>query len=147
MASKSVKDAAATVETFAADAQKAFTEQFGKVTKGLEEAAAFGQQNVDALVKSSELAAKAAEGIGSEFSAWVKKSFDDSVAATKDFAGAKTVTELFEKQTAFAQTALEGFVAQATRLNDLYTAAAKDVTAPVAARFSAATSAVKSFAA
>ncbi len=145
MTNKTVKDATATVENFAADAQKAFTEQFGKVTKGFEEASVFGQQNVDALVKSSEIAAKAVEGFGSEVTAFTKKSFDDSVAAAKDLAGAKTVTELFEKQSTFAQAAFEGFVAQATKLNEIYAAAAKDIVAPVTARFNAATAAAKSF--
>lgn len=147
MANKAVKDAAANVETFAADAQKAFTEQFEKATKGLEEATAFGQLNVDAFVKSSEIAAKAAEGLGSEVSAWSKKAFEDSVVAAKDLAGAKTVSELFEKQSTFAQSAFEGFVAQATKLNEIYAAAAKDIVAPVSDRFNAATSAVKNFAA
>lgn len=145
MANKAVKDAAETVENFAADAQKAFTEQFGKVTKGFEEASAFGQQNVDALVKSSEIAAKAVEGFGSEVTAFSKKAFDNGVAAAKELAGAKTVTELFEKQSSFAQSAFEGFVAQATKLNEIYAAAAKDIAAPVTARFNAATAAAKSF--
>jgi phasin family protein len=145
MANKAVKDAAETVENFAADAQKAITEQFGKVTKGFEDASAFGQQNVDAFVKSSEIAAKAVEGIGSEVSAYSKKAFDNTVAAAKDLAAAKTVTELFEKQSTFAQAAFEGFVAQATKLNEIFAAAAKDVAAPVTARFNAATEAAKTF--
>ena len=61
-------------------------------------------------MKSSEIAAKAAEGIGTEISAYSKKSFEDGVAAAQDFASAKTLTELFEKQTSYAQTAFEGFV-------------------------------------
>ncbi len=145
MANKAVNEATAKVENFAADAQKTIAEQFEKATKGFEEVSAFGQQNVDALVKSSEIAARAAEGIGSEVSAWSKKAFDNSVAAAKDLAAAKTVTELFEKQSTFAQTAFEGFVAQATKLNEIYAAAAKDIVAPVTARFNAATTAAKSF--
>jgi phasin family protein len=145
MATKAANDLNAKVETFAADAQKVLSEQFEKATKGMEEASAFGQKNIDALVKSSEIAAKAAEGIGSEVSAWSKKAFDDGVAAAKDLAAAKTVTELFEKQSSFAQAAFEGFIAQATKMNEIYAAAAKDIAAPVTARFNAATTAVKSF--
>jgi len=140
-----VQEATAKVETLVADTQKAVTEQFEKFSKGLEGLTSFGQENVDALVKSSEIAAKAAEGIGTEIGAYSKKSFEDSVAAAQDFASAKTLTELFEKQTSFAQTAFEGFVSQATKMNEIYVAAAKEITAPIGARVTAATEAMKTF--
>ena len=140
-----VQEATAKVETFVADTQKTVTEQFEKLSKGFEGLTTFGQENVDALVKSSEIAAKAAEGIGTEISAYSKKSFEDGVAAAQDFASAKTLTELFEKQTSYAQSAFEGFVSQATKMNEIYVAAAKDITAPLGARVTAATEALKSF--
>jgi hypothetical protein len=55
------------------------------------------------------------------------------------------VTELFEKQTAFAQVAFEGWVSQATKMNEIYVAAAKEITAPLGARMTAATESMKSF--
>ncbi len=140
-----LQDATAKVETLVADTQKNVTEQIEKLTKGFEGLTAFGQENVDAIVKSSEIAAKAAEGIGTEISAYSKKAFEDGVAAAQDLAGAKTVTELFEKQTAFAQVAFEGWVSQATKMNEIYVAAAKDITAPLGARVTAATESMKSF--
>jgi phasin family protein len=140
-----VQEATAKVETFVADTQKTVTDQFEKLSKGLEGLTSFGQENVDAMVKSSEIAAKAAEGIGSEISAYSKKAFEDGVAAAQEFATAKTMTELFEKQTAFAQSTFEGFVSQATKMNEIYVAAAKDITAPLGARVNAATEAMKTF--
>jgi phasin family protein len=140
-----MQEATAKVETFVADTQKTVTEQFEKLSKGFEGLTSFGQENVDALVKSSEIAAKAAEGIGTELSAYSKKAFEDGVAAAQDLASAKTMTELFEKQTSFAQSAFEGFVSQATKMNEIYVAAAKDITAPLGARMTAATEALKSF--
>ena len=131
-----VQEATAKVETFVADTQKTVTEQFEKLSKGFEGLTTFGQENVDAIVKSSEIAAKAAEGIGTEISAYSKKAFEDGVAAAQDFASAKTMTELFEKQTSYAQSAFEGFVSQATKMNEIYVAAAKDITAPLGARVS-----------
>jgi phasin family protein len=145
MTNNVMQEATAKVETLVADTQKAVTEQFEKFSKGFEGLTSFGQENVDAIVKSSEIAAKAAEGIGTEISAYSKKSFEDSVAAAQDFASAKTLTELFEKQTSYAQTAFEGFVSQATKMNEIYVAAAKDITAPIGARVNAATEALKTF--
>jgi phasin family protein len=135
----------AKVETFVADSQKTLTEQFEKLSKSFEGLTAFGQDNVDALVKSSEIAAKAAEGIGSELSAYSKKAFEDGVAAAQDLASAKTLTELFEKQTSYAQSAFEGFVSQTTKMNEIYVAAAKDISGPLGARVTAATDAIRSF--
>jgi phasin family protein len=140
-----MQDATAKVETFVADTQKTMTEQFEKLSKGMEGLTSFGQENVDAIVKSSEIAAKAAEGIGTEIGAYSKKAFEDGVAAAQDFASAKTMTELFEKQTSYAQSALEGFMSQATKMNEIYVAAAKDIAAPIGARVNAATDAMKTF--
>ena len=46
-------------------------------------------------------------------------------------------------QTSLAKTAFEGFVAEATKLNEMYAAAAKDAFAPFNARFTAAADMVK----
>ncbi|MSU88544.1 hypothetical protein GE300_02785 [Rhodobacteraceae bacterium 2CG4] len=135
----------AKVEEFAADAQKSMTEQMEKMTKSFEDITSFGQGNLDALVKSSEIAAKAAEGIGTEVSAYSKKAFEEGVAAAQDMASAKNMTELMEKQTAFAQSAFEGFVGQATKMNEIFMSAAKDVAAPLNKRVNAATENMKSF--
>ena len=56
------------------------------------------------------------------------------------------MTELFEKQTAFAQSYFEGFVQQSTKMNEILVAATKDITAPIGARMTAATEKMKSFA-
>ncbi|MFQ8429766.1 phasin family protein [Amaricoccus sp. W119] len=137
--------AAEKVEALTAEAQKNVSEQIEKFSKGIEGLTAFSQENVDAFVKSSEIAAKAAEGIGSELSAYSKKVFEDGVAAAQEFASAKTMTELFEKQTAYAQSTLEGLMQQTTKMNEIYSAAAKDISAPIGARVTAATEQLKSF--
>ena len=147
MAKATTKAAAASVEEFAADAQKTMTDGMEKMTKGFEEMTSFSQDNMDAVVNSSEIAAKAAEGIGSEVSAYTKKSFEDGVAAAQDLASAKNLTELMEKQTAFAQTSFETMMGQATKMNEIYVAAAKDIMTPLTARFTAASDAMKTYSA
>ncbi len=117
----------------------------GTAAKGFEDIAAFGQQNVEAIVKASEAAAKVTETLTGEITTYTKKSFEDAVAVAQELATAKTATELFEKQSEFAKSAFEGFVAQAAKMNELYMAAAKDVTAPINERVQAA-STLKPFA-
>ncbi len=147
MAEKNATTNAATakVEEFAAETQKQMTESMKKASKGFEQFSTFSQDNVDAMMKSSEVAAKAAEGFGQELSAYSKKSFEDSVAAAQDMASAKNMSELLEKQTAFAQSAFETFVTQATKMNEMYMKAAKDMTQPLNQRVTAAADTVKSF--
>lgn len=146
-AESAAKKVTETVESYAADAQNLVSEQIEKLTKGFEDTSEFSQKNVDALVKSSEIAVKAAEGINAEVTAFSKKAFDESVAAAKDLASARNVSELFEKQSTYAKTFFDGFVAQSSKLNEIYAAAAKDIVEPVNARVSAATEAAKTFAA
>ena len=139
------KDAAKKVESLAADAQKAATDQFEKFAKTWEDAAAFGQDNVDAIMQSGNIAAKAVEEINAEFVAFSKKAMEEGVAAAKDLGAIKSVPELMEKQAEFAKTSLDGFMKQAAKMNELYMAAAKDVFEPMNARAAAAADLVKSY--
>ncbi|HLS59222.1 MAG TPA: TIGR01841 family phasin [Paracoccaceae bacterium] len=144
-ATDAAREATATFGSLAAESQRNLSESLEKFSKGLEGLTSFSQENVEAVVKSSEIAVKAFEGIGSEISAYSRKSFEDGVAAAQDLASARTVTELFEKQTAYAQTAFEGWLNQTSKMNEILAAAAKDITTPIGERLSAASDAVKSF--
>ncbi|MEO0995665.1 MAG: phasin family protein, partial [Pseudomonadota bacterium] len=96
-------DATKTVEEFTAEAQKTMENSVETLTKSVEDAAAFGRENMDAMVLSSKRAAKAAEEFNAEIAAFAKKSYEDGLAAAKDMSAAKSVTELFEKQAAFTK--------------------------------------------
>lgn len=141
------KKTANKAEEMFTEAQKTFEANAEKFGKGFEGVAAFGQETLDAMTKSTEIAAKAAEDLNADIAAFSKKSFDDSVAAAKDLATATNPTELFEKQAAFATSALEGFMAQAAKWNDAMTAATKEASAPMAARANAATELAKTYSA
>ena len=139
------KAATKQVEEFTAEAKKTVEEGVEKMTKGVEDATAFGQDNVEAMVASTKVVAKAAEEMNAEIIAFSKKSYQDSMAAAKELTSAKSVTEFFEKQTEFAKVAFETYVAEATKLNEMYTAAAKEAMEPLNARFTAASDMVKSY--
>ena len=109
-----------------------------EMSKGFEDASQFGQENVEAMVASSKVIAKAAEEMNAEVIAFSKKNYEDSMAAVKEMGSVKSVSDFFEMQTSMAKTSFEGFVAEATKLNEMYAAAAKDAFAPINARFTAA---------
>ena len=79
-------EAAKSLESFAADAQKSMSAQMEKMSKSFEEAAAFNQESFDAVVKASNLYVKAAEELNAEFMAFSKQAVEDSMAAAKDLA-------------------------------------------------------------
>lgn len=138
------KSAAKKVETLVDDAQKAATEGYEKVAKGFEDLAAFNQDNIDALVKSSGVAVKAAEELNAELMSFSKKSMQEGVAAAKEMTSVKSIPEFVEKQADLAKTSFDAFVQQSARFNEMYLAAAKEVYAPLTDRASAAADMAKS---
>ena len=138
------KKAANQVESLVDAAQKAATEGYEKMTKGFEDVAVFNQDNVDALVKSSGIAAKAVEELNAEWMSYSKKSIEEGVAAAKEMSSVKSLPEFVEKQADLAKTSFDAFVKQSARFNEMYLAAAKDVYAPLTERASAAADMAKS---
>jgi len=139
------KSATKKVEEIAVETQKTMEEGVEKMTKGIENAASFGQENVEAVVTSSKISTKAAESLSAEIAAYSKKSYEDSMAAAKELTTCKSVSEFVEKQTEFGKISIEGFVAEATKLNEMYAAAAKEAFAPLNVRFTAAAGIVKDY--
>ena len=132
------KKAANQVETLVGDAQKTAAENFDKAQKSVEQVVSFAQDNYDAVVKASEIAAKAAEEMNAEVVAYAKKSVEEGVAASKELAEIKTIPEFVERQSAVVKAAFDGFVAQAAKMNEMTSAAMQDVVAPLNARVEAA---------
>jgi phasin family protein len=131
------------IETMTADAQKTMTEQVEKATKSLEGMTAFSQETLDALIKSQNLAAKAAEEMNAEVVAFSKKTVEESVAHAKALASSQTVSEFIEKQAGFAKLSLDSMVAQSTKMNDMMIGAMKGFAEPMTARMHAAVDMIK----
>lgn len=120
-------------DEIAAEAQKTVE----KMTKNMEGAASFGQQNLDAVVEASRLVAKAAEGMSQELMAFSKKSYEESVAAAKDITQAKSVVELVEKQSAYSKASMDSVMGEMSKLSEMMADAFKDCAAPLTARVTA----------
>jgi phasin family protein len=138
-----MNEATKTVEEFTAEAQKSMESGMEKMSKSMEDMAGFGRENMDAMVASSKRAAKAAEEMNAEIAAFTKRAYEDGLAAAKEMTSAKSVTELFEKQTTYSKTAMENFIAEATKLNEMMASASKECFEPLNQRFTAATDMLK----
>ena len=131
------------IETMTAETQKTMTETVEKATKSFEGIAAFGQETFDAMIKSQNLAAKAAEELNAEVVAYSKKTVEETVAHAKELAAAQTVTEFLEKQAAYAKLSLDATVKQSAKINEMMMGAMKGVFEPMQARMHAAVDMIK----
>ena len=124
-------------ETMQAAGAKAFREGIDKSVAGFAELNVEGKKNIEALVASASAAQKGAETLSAASLAFSKKSWEDSVAAAQSLASARSVQELVELQTSWAKSAAETYLAEVTRMTDVFTASVKDSFQPINERVTA----------
>ena len=94
--------------------------------KNFEDFQKLGKDNVDVAMKQFGSVSKGWQAIATEFADYSKKSFEDGSAALEKLFGAKSLETAIEVQSNYVKTAYEGFVAEATKLGELYTDLAKE---------------------
>ena len=94
--------------------------------KNFDDMQKLSKDNVDATMKSFGALSKASQAIATEFADFTKKSFEDGTKVMEKLLGAKSLDKAIEIQTDYAKTAYEGFVAQATKMGELYADLAKE---------------------
>jgi hypothetical protein len=105
----------------------------------IDEMQKFGKDNVDATLKSFGALSKASQAIATEVADYSKKSFEDGTKVVEKLFGAKSFEKAIEIQADYAKTAYEGFVAQATKIGELYADLAKETYKPFEAYVAKAT--------
>ena len=94
--------------------------------KNLEDMQKFGKDNMDATLKSFGAVSKSVQAIAVEVADYSKKSFEESTAAVEKLFGAMSIEKAMELQSDYVKLAYEGFVAEATKLGELYADLAKE---------------------
>ena len=94
--------------------------------KNFEDIQKMSKDNMDVTMKSLGLFSKTSQAIAAEVADYSKKSFEDGTAAVERLMGAKTLEKAIEVQADFVKTTYEGFVAQATKIGELYADIAKE---------------------
>ena len=102
--------------------------------KGYDGAALFGKDNVDALVAYNSAVTKGFENLVKGLLSFGQKSFEGSVAATKDMLACKTVQEFVDWQSGIARAHFDQFVAEATKISELGVKTAQEATQPISER-------------
>lgn len=99
--------------------------------KNLEDMQKFGKDQMEAATAASATFTKSVQQIATEVTDYSKKSLEASTAAMEKLIGAKSPDVAFQVQSDFMKSAYEAFVAQATKMGELYTNLAKDAFKPV----------------
>jgi hypothetical protein len=98
--------------------------------KNIEDVQKMSKDNMDATMKSFGVFSKTGQAIAAEVVDYSKKSFEDGSKVMEKLLGAKSLDKAIEIQTDYAKTAYEGFVAQATKIGELYADLAKETYKP-----------------
>lgn len=98
---------------------------------GFEDFQKLGKDNMDIAMKSFGNVSKGFQAIAVEMADYSKKAFEDGAAAAEKLAAAKSLDKAIEIQSDYMKSSYEGFVAQATKIGELYVDLAKDVYKPI----------------
>jgi phasin family protein len=91
----------------------------------------FSKDQLDAFSSASATLSKGLQDIAAESTDYSKKAFAANSALWEKLLGARSVESAVQIQTEFAKQAYESFVAQTTRVSELYTRVASDALKPV----------------
>jgi hypothetical protein len=100
-------------------------------TPSFEDVQKFSKEQLEALTAATTTLSKGLQDIAAESTDYSKKAFAASTAMFEKLLGARSVESAVQIQTEFAKQAYEGFVAQATKVSELYTRVASDALKPV----------------
>jgi phasin family protein len=96
----------------------------------------FSKQHLESVNAVAATLSKGFQEIAAESTDYSKKAFAANSAVVEKLLGAKSVETAIQIQTEFAKSAYDGFVAQATKLNELYVKMATEAFKPVEAAIS-----------
>jgi hypothetical protein len=86
--------------------------------------------SMDATMKSFGAITKSAQVIATEVTDYSKRSFENSAKAMEKLVGVKSLDKAIEVQSEYAKATYEGYIAQATKLGEIYADLAKEAFKP-----------------
>ena len=105
------------------------------MVKSIDDMQQLGKDTMDATMKTFGAFSKSLQAIAVEMADFSKKVFEQGTAATEKLIGAKSLDKAIEVQSDYAKNAYESFVAEATKLGELYADLAKEAYKPFETHF------------
>ncbi len=108
------------------------TEQFDGIQK-------YGKEQFEAATAATNGIVKAIQQIASESADYSKKSLESGSAFMEKLLGVKSYDSAIQLQSEYWKTSYAGFIAQATKMSELYAALAKEAFKPIESAFAKVT--------
>ena len=89
-----------------------------------------GKESFEAVVRSYGEANKALQAIVAETTNYSKKAFEDATRAFEQLVGVKSVEAAFEVQSQYAKKAYDTYMAEASKLGEMYLTLARSACRP-----------------
>lgn len=133
-----------TVDQAAAAGNQAFKDGVDKSLTALNDMNAQSKRNLEALVASVTAATRGAEALGAQAVSYAKKSLEGQVEQARALSSARSMQEILELQTAYAKSAMEGYMAELNRASETLSATVKDSFRPLNERATAVVESLQS---
>jgi hypothetical protein len=98
-----------------------------------DEASLYGKDAMDKALKSYSTTSKGMQAIAAETAEYAKKSYEASLAHFQSLMGVKSFETVVELQSSYTKSALEGYMAEMTKLGEMYADLAKEAYEPAKA--------------
>jgi hypothetical protein len=90
-----------------------------------------GKDNYDAMVRSYGELNKGLQAIAARWTAFSKQAFEDATRTFDKLVGVKSFEQALEIQSAYAKRAYDNWVAEATKIGEIYADVAREAYKPV----------------
>jgi hypothetical protein len=99
--------------------------------QGYEELQRASKNTLDASARSLSEASKGVQAIAATLVEYSKKNFEDGTRAFEQLIGAKSFEQVWEIQSQYAKRAFDAYVAQASKIGEMYVELARTAYQPV----------------
>jgi hypothetical protein len=105
--------------------------QMSDVQRFSDEVQKAGKDGFDTAVSSFGEVNKGLQAIAAEITAYSKKSFEDGTRAFEQLLGAKSLPQVIEIQSQYARMAYEAYIAELSKLGEMYAGLTRNAYKPV----------------
>lgn len=98
--------------------------------KGFDDVQKITNTNFDVAMRSFGEVNRGFQAIAAEVTDYTKKAFEDGTRTFEQIVSAKSVEQVVDIQTAYAKKAYDDYVAQLSKLSEMYAGIAKDAYRP-----------------
>lgn len=134
---KQTMESAKTVEQATEASSQAMKQQMERTVTAFRDMGAFGKENFDAMVCSTTACTKGVETISARAAAFSKQALENHVSAAKSLMTARSMQELIERQTEYARSSFDTYVAELNQMSDVMVGVAREALQPFSERVAA----------